>query len=233
MIVGLAALDVQKQLLGGSQTMHHSHVDLLTGHIQAGLLERLQPAHLLEVNLLQGLAFKLLDHVAQRRLHHSAGVAEDDSAAGGEAHGHVKGLGFQLHEFNAQGVDHALQFTGADNDVHLRLAVHNVFRQLGLEFFGGAGHHGDHYQVFALAAQLLRQHLLGQGAKHGLGRAAAGDIGQHLGEVGLGILHPGRTAAGEQRQILALLQALEKLVSLLEYGHVSSEAGVIDMLEAH
>jgi hypothetical protein len=63
------------------------------------------------------LAFELLRGVAEGGLHDAAGGSEDQAGAGAEAERHVEGLGLQLLEVDAGGVDHPAELGGGQDDV--------------------------------------------------------------------------------------------------------------------
>ncbi|MPN44927.1 hypothetical protein SDC9_192494 [bioreactor metagenome] len=48
-----------------------------------------------------------------------------------------------------------------------------------------------------------------------------------------GKFHPARAAAGKERQVFPLGQAVHKLGAFLNDRHVRSKGGIIDFIDAH
>ena len=111
-------------------------------------------------------------------------------------------------------------------------AVHLLLFPLLLELLGHAGHHRHHEHVLRVDVVLLGPPVLDDRALHLVGALAAGQVGQQVAVVVLGVVDPAGGAARDHGQHAALGQPLEQLGALLHDGQVRAEVHVVHPLEA-
>ena len=232
MVVLLAGLDHVEHLGRVLQAGGDADVHVHAGDVVGRFLDAVGAADLLEVGPLEGLAGELLDRSTKGRFHDAAGGAEDDGCAGAGAQGMIKVLVGQIQEADAGALDHAGELTGGHGVVHVGQAGAGLVVAADLELLGGAGHDGDGDDALRVDAHLLCKVALGDRALHLLGALAAGEVLGEFGVVVLAELDPAGGAGGDDRQLAAVLDALDELVGLLHDGEVGAEVGVEDLVEA-
>ena len=174
---------------------------------------------------------------AHGSLYYAARGAEDDAGTGRFAQRPVEIVLFEQGEIHVGEAYHVGKFARRYRDVHVRVAVTAELRPRRFGLLGHAGHDGDHDEVFAVDAQLLREVVLGDGAEHLLRRFGRREVVGQLREVLLHEAHPAGTAGGHERQLYALVapdgsvQASEQLGTLLHDGEVGGEVGVEHVIE--
>ena len=163
---------------------------------------------------------------AERSLHHAAGVAEDDTGAGGLAHQPVIRAVRQTGKVNARLPGPDRQFPSGDDIVHIphgRVAempacrVH--LRTADFRFFRCAGSHGHIDDLFRIQSHPLGKIGFDGRTLHTNGTFGAGKVGKQFRIIRLGKPDPGRTAAGELGQGLrAGANPVHQFAGLLHNG---------------
>ncbi len=197
-------------------------------------LDAVHAAHRLEVDAGRlGVAGDQAVGRAERGLHDAAGDAEDRARAGVGAEQLVGRLLRERLEVDAGGLDHARELAGREDDVGVLLARGaHVLVAADLVLLRRAGHDRGDVHLLGVDAVLLRPVALGERREHLLGRLRGREVPGEVGRVFLHPVGPRRAAAGEQRQLAALGEALDELSALLHDRDVGREVGVEHLVEA-
>jgi hypothetical protein len=105
------------------------------------------------------------------------------------------------------------QLTGREDVIHVGTVVFGELVPGSFIFLGHTGHDGNHHHVFFFYPDLLSVVVLGDGAKHLLGRLGCGRHAQKVWELVFEELHPTRTAGGEDGKVLPAFDPLNELGS--------------------
>ena len=166
MVVELTGTQCIHHLAGIAQGVSHADLQLKAVEVDSSLLDALETAHFVELEVRQGLARVYLINGTQCCLHHTTSDAEDGTSTGRFAKRRVEVAVRQVDEVDIGTLDQAAQLTGRDAVVHIGISIHLELFTTSLILLSQAGHDGNNHEFFAGDTHLLCPVSLGDSAEH-------------------------------------------------------------------
>ena len=236
-VAGFPLLQSVHQLTGIAQAADHRHTHLpCSGDLKGGFLPAVHTADSTEGIGIRIPAGDQIVGTAQRSVHYAAGGAEDHRRAGTGAQRAVKLCFLQHCRVDLLAPQHAVELTGGQHHIHIRIAAGVV--EIGdgpLRFFGGAGHDGHHEYIMGIHTDLFRKVALGYRAEHCLRRLGRRQVAGVLRKLSLDKPYPAGAAGGKHGPLVLIpvSKPLQELTALFHDGQVSGEVGIKDIVKAH
>ena len=222
-----------ENLLDIAHLVSDSDIDLCTLDVDRGLLDAVHTAHSGELDR-RRLIFLRDEAVggAESCFHNAARDTEDRAGARVGAKQVVRLLFRKVEEVDTGGLDHAGELTRGENDIRILAArgLH-VLVAGDLVLLGRAGHDGSDVNLVALETVLLGPVGLGESGEHLLRGLRGREVLRKVGSVLLHPVRPCRAAAGDERKLAAIREALDELRTLLHDRDVGGEVRVEHLLE--
>ena len=177
-------------------------------------------------------ALKHIGCGTERCFQNAARCAEDGGCTGGNAHDRVEILFRQSCEVELCHLDHAGKLAGGDGDIDIRHTGCVFIVTVDLEFLRDARHDGNGDDVVRVDAFSFCKPRFDERTGHLLRGLAGGEVFCEVREVVLAELDPARRAGGDDRQLAAVLHAVNELVRFFHDGHIGTEIGIVDLIEA-
>ena len=234
LILGLAGADLIEENAGGLHTGSDRDIDDGAVDVDGSFADTgIMAADFVEFDLLVFLADELEVDGTQGSFHNTAGHTEDYAGAGVITHD------IRIPIFIGQAVvddtgalDHAGEFAGGDDGIHIRNPIDLFLFAFFFELLGDAGHDGDDEDVLRIIALFLSPVGLDDGALHLMRGLAAGQMRQQIAVVVFSEVDPAWGAGSDHRENAAIGQTAEELGPFFHNGQVSAEVDVVDPFEA-
>ena len=166
--------------------------------------------------------------------HNTAGYAEDYACAGCFAHDIlVKFFIRKFVEYDTAAADHFCKFANSENCV-------NVFKTFCVDHFGsfffkflcGAGHDGNHENIFRIDSVFFSIIALDDCTLHLVRRFAGRKMVKLICVISFAIVYPAGGAGSDHRKGAAVFHSVKKFGSFFHNGKVCAEVGIINFFEA-